>query len=97
MLDAKSGNQRTQPNWITNRTDDELVAAVTVSELAIGRAACRARPPTHADRQAEDGIRDGHVTGVQTCALPILGGQRQPEKGTYSERNGPCSQNQPSI
>src|SRR5690625_6237799 len=21
---------------------------------------------------AEDGIRDGHVTGVQTCALPIL-------------------------
>src|SRR5439155_6005415 len=24
--------------------------------------------------QAEDGIRDGHVTGVQTCALPILPG-----------------------
>src|SRR5690348_18027456 len=23
--------------------------------------------------QAEDGIRDGRVTGVQTCALPILG------------------------
>src|SRR5690625_6269906 len=22
--------------------------------------------------QAEDGIRDGHVTGVQTCALPII-------------------------
>src|SRR5690625_5817726 len=22
--------------------------------------------------QTEDGIRDGHVTGVQTCALPIL-------------------------
>src|SRR5690625_2338342 len=22
--------------------------------------------------KAEDGIRDGHVTGVQTCALPIL-------------------------
>src|SRR5439155_1844447 len=21
--------------------------------------------------QAEDGIRDGHVTGVQTCAIPI--------------------------
>src|SRR5690625_5357117 len=29
--------------------------------------------------QAEDGIRDGHVTGVQTCALPIYlsGGERQ--------------------
>src|SRR5690625_4558108 len=23
--------------------------------------------------QAEDGIRDGHVTGVQTCALPVVG------------------------
>src|SRR6267154_4151382 len=27
--------------------------------------------------QAEDGIRAGRVTGVQTCALPISGGQRQ--------------------
>src|SRR5690625_6585849 len=27
--------------------------------------------------QAEDGIRDGHVTGVQTCALPILYDQLQ--------------------
>src|SRR5439155_15163844 len=26
--------------------------------------------------QAEDGIRDGHVTGVQTCALPISTGPR---------------------
>src|SRR5689334_23552013 len=25
--------------------------------------------------QAEDGIRDGTVTGVQTCALPICGAQ----------------------
>src|SRR5439155_11747743 len=25
--------------------------------------------------QAEDGIRTGHVTGVQTCALPISGRQ----------------------
>src|SRR5690606_40159235 len=24
--------------------------------------------------RAEDGIRDFHVTGVQTCALPIYGG-----------------------
>src|SRR5690606_40661571 len=30
--------------------------------------------------QAEDGIRDFHVTGVQTCALPIFGpaGQAMP-------------------
>src|SRR5690606_41099360 len=26
--------------------------------------------------QAEDGIRDFHVTGVQTCALPISRGHR---------------------
>src|SRR5207253_6249100 len=30
--------------------------------------------------QAEDGIRDGHVTGVQTCALPIF------DEGAIMER-----------
>src|SRR5690606_40262320 len=30
--------------------------------------------------QAEDGIRDFHVTGVQTCALPILMGTAQDAK-----------------
>src|SRR5690606_40299661 len=34
--------------------------------------------------QAEDGIRDFHVTGVQTCALPICR-----EEGAYEhEENG---------
>src|SRR5690348_17949860 len=28
--------------------------------------------------QAEDGIRDGRVTGVQTCALPILAPEYAP-------------------
>src|SRR5690625_8032202 len=32
--------------------------------------------------QAEDGIRDGHVTGVQTCALPIY----QPFPGPFRNR-----------
>src|SRR5439155_4003144 len=33
--------------------------------------------------QAEAGIRDGHVTGVQTCALPISGrGGRTGSDGT---------------
>src|SRR5690625_7883656 len=27
--------------------------------------------------KAEDGIRDGHVTGVQTCALPIFATELQ--------------------
>src|SRR2546430_4544581 len=31
--------------------------------------------------QAEDGIRDLTVTGVQTCALPIFGGSRREEQG----------------
>src|SRR5690606_40919497 len=31
--------------------------------------------------QAEDGIRDFHVTGVQTCALPISEGSRR----TYNQ------------
>src|SRR5437870_3409040 len=36
--------------------------------------------------QAEDGIRDGHVTGVQTCALPI-----SPRSGTaWETRAAPC-------
>src|SRR5690606_35957888 len=39
----------------------------------IGRASCRDSGETTAvhTAQAEDGIRDFHVTGVQTCALPI--------------------------
>src|SRR5690625_4217421 len=40
--------------------------------------------------QAEDGIRDGHVTGVQTCALPIFIAQanaRLNDDGTFVEDN----------
>src|SRR5690625_4109750 len=37
--------------------------------IKIGRASCRER--VEKPWAAEDGIRDGHVTGVQTCALPI--------------------------
>src|SRR5207253_8684564 len=47
---------------------------------------------------AEDGIRDGHVTGVQTCALPIsrLSPGRQ-LKGVAPPRQirGGCSSLQP--
>src|SRR5690606_40226086 len=35
--------------------------------------------------QAEDGIRDFHVTGVQTCALPIL---VRPAGGSRALRHG---------
>src|SRR5690625_5022374 len=33
--------------------------------------------------QAEDGIRDGHVTGVQTCALPISGAELAPDPARW--------------
>src|SRR5690606_24556142 len=33
--------------------------------------------------QAEDGIRDFHVTGVQTCALPILTPYENPTAETF--------------
>src|SRR5215208_7579052 len=38
--------------------------------------------------QAEDGIRDGHVTGVQTCALPILRFSRSAPNGAVPLRDG---------
>src|SRR5690625_5382394 len=44
--------------------------------------------------QAEDGIRDGHVTGVQTCALPILATvdgvfdfEQKEDQATFSAEN----------
>src|SRR5699024_11246331 len=44
--------------------------------------------------QAEDGIRDRNVTGVQTCALPILHSYRElPIR--YGEF-GSCHRNEPS-
>src|SRR5690606_2178823 len=43
--------------------------------------------------QAEDGIRDFHVTGVQTCALPISRGleriQLAQSRGQPRRRSGP--------
>src|SRR5690606_41189914 len=35
--------------------------------------------------QAEDGIRAFHVTGVQTCALPIYGGKRPGAVGGFRQ------------
>src|SRR5207253_6034109 len=38
--------------------------------------------------QAGDGIRGGHVTGVQTCALPISVVMARPAQGTETHRRG---------
>src|SRR5690606_40053713 len=43
--------------------------------------------------QAEDGIRDFHVTGVQTCALPIL----SPAHRRALQRREPTAGDQPDL
>src|SRR5699024_5334321 len=54
-------------------------------QLEIGRASCRERVEiVVGDVQAEDGIRDRNVTGVQTCALPISKAGRGRAAGTQS-------------
>src|SRR6266487_5694094 len=45
--------------------------------------------------QAEDGIRDGRVTGVQTCALPILSGARR-SKNRHTSSSPTPSERSPS-
>src|SRR5256885_6033145 len=39
--------------------------------------------------QAEDGIRDYKVTGVQTCALPIFAASHLGPRGSRFEARGP--------
>src|SRR5207253_6224883 len=41
--------------------------------------------------QEEEGIRGGHVTGVQTCALPISSLASSPEDGATIPRTPPSS------
>src|SRR2546430_4320086 len=50
--------------------------------------------------QAEDGIRDLTVTGVQTCALPISSRRRRPRGGVTSPPRGSavtCSRDWPTV
>src|SRR5207253_4856098 len=45
--------------------------------------------------QAEDGIRDGHVTGVQTCALPIS--LLLPRRGKQRPEVPVCFEDPPQV
>src|SRR5690606_25562370 len=42
-----------------------------------------------------DGIRDFHVTGVQTCALPISGRSRRPQGGGCEMSGRQCRRHRP--
>src|SRR5690606_41123140 len=48
------------------------LSPVVLTDLASVITLLFSRLPAHFFFQAEDGIRDFHVTGVQTCALPIF-------------------------
>src|SRR5207248_5670907 len=47
--------------------------------------------------QAEDGIRDRTVTGVQTCALPICSSRRGPAADRARSRPGGCLSRAPPL
>src|SRR5690606_40783516 len=48
--------------------------------------------------QAEDGIRDFHVTGVQTCALPIYASHRpQGSPAARSGHNNPAANTNAAV
>src|SRR5256885_8819816 len=72
FLSSKRRNTRSVSTFLLNRSSDIIIPSRTVS--------------VHASLlvffffQAEDGIRDYKVTGVQTCALPIL------DRGCVRER-----------
>src|SRR5271166_1902976 len=47
--------------------------------------------------QAEDGIRDGHVTGVQTCALPIFLTRGDDPRAPCENRQNPSPEPHPAC
>src|SRR5699024_11230710 len=47
--------------------------------------------------QAEDGIRDRNVTGVQTCALPISIELPMPGLGQRTRLSGPSGMDPPEL
>src|SRR5690606_34228406 len=59
-------NDVTDDSCVDELTGTAALSGQRVAVREIGRASCRERGAMSAD-----GIRDFHVTGVQTCALPI--------------------------
>src|SRR5215208_1991018 len=59
--------------WSPYHSKKKITRERSVSRCAHSTTGCSSssRSRSSSPFQAEDGIRDGHVTGVQTCALPI--------------------------
>src|SRR5690348_6287355 len=76
ITDTNVGSWRVLLSHIywSSRNRNLLCADYDRVYMEIGRASCRERveKSDQEETQAEDGIRDGRVTGVQTCALPIF-------------------------
>src|SRR5690554_7681230 len=70
------GQQRAGERAKRSALEAELAELSAASKAQSGEGATNARELVRVQRQlfffqAEDGIRDADVTGVQTCALPI--------------------------
>src|SRR5688572_28127809 len=73
-VSCEQNPKKTCPTPVTNRSVDvsNLRASSPLQPQAFRALGCRSWVVPHAFFfQAEDGIRDLTVTGVQTCALPI--------------------------
>src|SRR5689334_12158408 len=66
LQEAVKRNVSVAPPGPTSGAVNEATSVVAPTSVTLGPLVC-----VHFFFQAEDGIRDGTVTGVQTCALPI--------------------------
>src|SRR5699024_10713860 len=70
-LKHKSSREMPQSKNIKSLSTIHMLHHSLTQNQKIGRASCREREKIREMSEAEDGIRDRNVTGVQTCALPI--------------------------
>src|SRR5687768_6515443 len=75
---ARSEERRVGKEWSYRWEVYASLKAVFLFVLNCGELQSRVEPVYAFFFQAEDGIRDVAVTGVQTCALPILASTATP-------------------
>src|SRR5439155_15400185 len=78
---ARAGRRRLPPGPVLSAPQGPCRVFLPLPVIvSLWRLSASRRRPPHSSFffQAEDGIRGGHVTGVQTCALPISSRNRSP-------------------